>query len=100
MARVIGVGEKCIIAAGALQGKEATIVAYDVLKDEVKLVIDSNYTIVTRSINIKQDYVEKLKNALEEIKRDLMSIDMPTDFDSYINSDLELINEVLNSNKH
>lgn len=95
MKRVIAVGGQCVIASGALKGKIATIVAYDLLKDEVKLVIDDNYTIITKSSNIKNDYIDKLENALMDIEIDLKSIDGPTDFDSYIDSDLKIINSVL-----
>ncbi|WP_026884302.1 hypothetical protein [Clostridium akagii] len=95
MLRVIVAGKEAILTEGTLKGKIGMVVACDLLKDEVTLVLDEHYTIVTKTINIQQNYIENLEKALRTIKTDLSSIDEPTEFDSYINSDITIINEVL-----
>jgi hypothetical protein len=95
MSGVIVVGKEAVFTEGTLKGKIGMVVGCDLLKDEVMLVVDAHYTIVTKAINIQQNYIENFEKALKTIKKDLSSIDEPTEFDSYINSDIRIINEVL-----
>ena len=95
MSKIIVVGKEAVFMEGVLNGTIGMVVGCDLLKNEVTLVVDAHYTIVTKAINIQQNYIENLEKALKEIRTDLSSIDVATAFDSYINSDIGIINEAL-----
>ena len=95
MDRVIVVNKEAYITCGNLKGTTGTVIAYDSMKNEVTLAVDAHYTIVTKVINIKQDYLLELKATLKEALTNLIQIDDPNPFDTYINDSIKKINNVL-----